>query len=335
MKIVHKDRQLDLVGWYTLIPKTGPTPVTLPIHTQILSYNESAVLLGFHPTDVINHSVGGKLPLTVYESNFEVDDPRAELDGDDKKMEDGDSALKLKFRELPYTVETGEAEMISMAFVAGGGGNATAVESKSKKPTQVADADPKGKRRVAAQAEHRKGPKREGTNTSTITAEPELLVLSREEDELISALTAKANAIKMLHSRIQLLTTYLERLPPSFQSGKPLPDGATKADGKHTIPSHSLLRSIQALVNRLELLVPSDIEAFQKEILHEENDVNLVSLINDVMQSVCDARIAGKRFTTVENAKYYGRRGGGGGGSGGDSLPGPLQFSLSARDMLS
>jgi COP9 signalosome complex subunit 6 len=34
----------------------------------------------------------------------------------------------LKFRELVYTIETGEVEMISVDFVARGGGNATAVE---------------------------------------------------------------------------------------------------------------------------------------------------------------------------------------------------------------
>lgn len=37
-------------------------------------------------------------------------------------------AKSVKFRELVYSVETGEAEMISVDFVARGGGNATAVE---------------------------------------------------------------------------------------------------------------------------------------------------------------------------------------------------------------
>lgn len=37
-------------------------------------------------------------------------------------------AKTIKFRELVYSVETGEAEMISVDFVARGGGNATAVE---------------------------------------------------------------------------------------------------------------------------------------------------------------------------------------------------------------
>jgi COP9 signalosome complex subunit 6 len=37
-------------------------------------------------------------------------------------------AKSTKFRELVYSIETGEAEMISVDFVARGGGNATAVE---------------------------------------------------------------------------------------------------------------------------------------------------------------------------------------------------------------
>ena len=44
-----------------------------------------------------------------------------------------DSPLDLRFRELPYSVETGEAEMICVDFVARGGGNATAVDGTVKK----------------------------------------------------------------------------------------------------------------------------------------------------------------------------------------------------------
>lgn len=35
------------------------------------------------------------------------------------------SQKDIRFRELPYSIETGEAEMISTSFVARGGGNAT------------------------------------------------------------------------------------------------------------------------------------------------------------------------------------------------------------------
>jgi COP9 signalosome complex subunit 6 len=40
-------------------------------------------------------------------------------------------AKSIKFKELVYSIETGEAEMISVDFVARGGGNATAVQGSA------------------------------------------------------------------------------------------------------------------------------------------------------------------------------------------------------------
>ncbi|KAI0014320.1 hypothetical protein F4779DRAFT_5411 [Xylariaceae sp. FL0662B] len=297
MKTIHKSPQLDLVGWYTVLPKSGPTPAVLPIHNWILSeHNESALLLAFHPEEAVQHSVGSKLPLTIYESNYEADEPKAAEQGEDKEMRDGEPPLKLKFRELPYSVETGEAEMISMDFVARGAGNATLVEpreqKKDAKPT--ADVDPKGKRRVDA-------PDAKDKDQET----PEH-ILSSEDEEMIAALTAKVNAIKMLQSRINLLTTYLERLPPSYISANNTTDPVP--EGQHTTPSHTILRSIQALVNRLSLLVPLDTEAYNLEMHSEANDVHLMELLNDVMQSVTEARGVGKKFSVVESAKHHNKK---------------------------
>ena len=78
------------------------------------------MLLAFHPSEL--HSSGGKLPLTIYESVYEgSEDAGRQMDIE------GEEALKLRFRELPCSTETGEAEMISVDFVARGGGNATAI----------------------------------------------------------------------------------------------------------------------------------------------------------------------------------------------------------------
>jgi len=32
VKDVHKSPALDLVGWYTILPTSGPQPIHLPIH---------------------------------------------------------------------------------------------------------------------------------------------------------------------------------------------------------------------------------------------------------------------------------------------------------------
>ncbi|RYP10254.1 hypothetical protein DL764_000746 [Monosporascus ibericus] len=294
MRQIHKSPQLDLVGWYTVLPRSGPTPSVLPIHNYLLAeHNESSLLLAFHPEEAVDHSIGSKLPLTIYESNYEVDEPKLDQ-GEDKEMRDGEPPLKLKFRELPYSVETGEAEMISMDFIARGAGTATVVEPREQKQPSE---DAKGKQ-----------PERKVEEE----AEADEYVLSRDDEEMIAALTAKLNAVKMLQSRINLLTTYLERLPPSYLTtdNPPGAEGAeSNASGSpHTIPSHTILRSVQALVNRLSLIVPSNTEAFEQEMLSEANDVHLMGLLNDIMQSMTEVRGVGKKFEVVDGAKNHNRK---------------------------
>ena len=141
-KDVHKVPPLELVGWFTTAPTAGPQPCHVPIHHQILcDYNETAVLLTFHPLAVSEGvAAGGKLPLTIYESvyvsvkadgqNIGQDHGRMEIEGQDVSLE---SQLELRFRELPYSIETGEAEMIGVDSLARGGGNATAGDADSKR----------------------------------------------------------------------------------------------------------------------------------------------------------------------------------------------------------
>jgi COP9 signalosome complex subunit 6 len=319
VKDVHKVPALDLVGWYTILPASGPQPIHLPVHRQILhSYNESAILLGFHPTAVIQRSLGGKLPITIYESNYEAEDSSAPDGGEDKEMKDGEPQLGLKFKELPYSVETGEAEMISVDFVARGGGNATAVDGATKKATPAStpeDVKGKGKTRAAKKSEE------EETDAPKID---EKNILSREDEELIASLTAKANAIKMLQSRIKLIAVYLQKLPPSYVSDT-VPEGVESDDTEYTPVNHSILRSIQALLTRLSLLIPADSTAFEHELLSEQNDVNLVSLLSTITNSIKDVRETGKKSAVVEAQKSMKSKGGERGmwdGAGGNGVMG-------------
>lgn len=275
MKEVHKSPMLDLVGWYSLSPISGPQPHHAAIQTKLSElYSESTIFLGFHNATVLDGSVGGKLPLTVYEVNVEPPEPNA---SEDVEMSDGQPAMKVTFKELPYSVETGEAEMISIDFVAKGGGNAAAVPTAAKKP--------KGKKKAEALQ------KAESLDDQDI--------LSREDDELVASLTAKANAVRMLRSRIDLITAYLEKLPPSYRSPGTVEASAEQGED-HTPVDHSILRSIQALLNRLPLLIPSDNAAFNQELLAEENDVHLVALLSSLTESIKEAREAGQKFAVVE-----------------------------------
>ncbi|MCJ1253881.1 hypothetical protein MMC24_001695 [Lignoscripta atroalba] len=307
-KDVHKDPALELVGWFTTAPVSGPQLQHIPIHQQIMhTYNESAVLLAFHPTTVLDGAtIGGKLPLTIYESVYESEKSVEQNGGDgDRSMQvDGqDSALDFKFRELPYSVETGEAEMISVDFVARGGGNATAVNSTTKaggtsQASQTPIAEPKGK---------------EKSSPKEVNGVDDSSLLSAEDEELIASLTTRANAIKMLHSRIQLLKSYLSHLPPCYlttpPSQTPLPTSPT-----HQPPTeihHPLLRSIQALINRLPLLMPADQSSFERESLAEKSDVSLVTLLGSLSNNVKDARELGRKFGIVEHSRQsLNKRGG-------------------------
>lgn len=139
-KDVHKGPALELVGWFTATPPTGPDTQHVPIHQQIIqNYNETAVLLAFHPSKVLAEAgQGGRLPFTIYESIYESTkgagkSGRHDTDGDQSMDVDGqETPSDLKFRELTYSIETGEAEMIGVDFVARGGGNATNVDTSTK-----------------------------------------------------------------------------------------------------------------------------------------------------------------------------------------------------------
>jgi len=368
VRTVHKDRSLDLVGWFTLMPSAGPAPNVLAIHTQILdNLNDAAVLLGFSPAELLKARAGGRLPIAVYESNYEPDASTAAAtndDGQDTTMADGTKAqqqppkLCLKFRELPYTVETDEAEMISMAHVAQGGANASATPIQQQRQL--------GKQAKQKSPEHPRGSEHDHTNASKqmpIPADPANRMKRRavemtqghdaasessgsvaassskaqerkpeveqrasdtlrlDEEETIVALTTKANAVMMLQSRIRLLISYLDALPQSCSPDEEMTDApggpdatastdATTATPEASVPvqpSASILRRLQALVTRLHLVVPSDVDAFRAEIARESDAVQLMVRLGGVVEHISAAWEVGKRYAIVEQSRLKAR----------------------------
>ncbi|KAL9018861.1 MAG: hypothetical protein Q9185_003832, partial [Variospora sp. 1 TL-2023] len=292
-KDVHKEPALELVGWFTTAPITGPETHHVPIHQQIIhDYNETAVLLAFHPTEVLaGASQSGRLPLTIYESVYESTQNAGKAANNEAEadrsmdIDVAEGPLDLRFRELPYSVETGEAEMIGVDFVARGGGNATNIDSPAKQ---------KGKEKSPKDS---KSPQQESKTLNDTS------LLSPEDEELITSLTARANAVKMLHTRIQLLKSYLTTLPPSYltsASYTPAPAAEEEAEPTSTTPpapiDHSILRSIQALIHRLPLLIPADGTAFEHESLAEKSDVSLVALLGDLTKGTKNMREMGRKF---------------------------------------
>ncbi|KAF2144078.1 uncharacterized protein K452DRAFT_223752 [Aplosporella prunicola CBS 121167] len=292
-KTVYKSPALDLVGWFTLGAPSGPSLHHLPVHEYFhFTHNESALLLLFHPESVLEgNATGGKLPLTIYESvwegSSESNDQSAAMDidggtqGQDKK---------LKFRDLVYSVETGEAEMIAVDFVAQGGGNATAVDTSK---AGAGESSSKGKSKGKSKAES----ERESAAANG-TAPDGSVALTSEDEELLASLTAKANAIKMLRARINLLEIYISKLPPSYLTDAILPvEPTTEA------PNYEILRSIQSLLSRLPLLTPLDRTTFAREAAEQRSDVELTNMLASITGSVFATSELGKKFSIVEMAR--------------------------------
>ena len=176
-KDVHKAPALDLVGWWTTCPTSGPTAPMLSVHREIMrGYNESALLLAFHPTKIIEgKTVGGKLPLTIYESVYESGKSGESETKAEMQIDGEEGNLEFRFRELGYEVVTGEAEMISVDFVARGSGNAGVVDGSAK--TAKVDAKKKkeelgkGKGKANVVESKKEGPVAE--DSSVLSAEDE------------------------------------------------------------------------------------------------------------------------------------------------------------------
>jgi COP9 signalosome complex subunit 6 len=326
-KDVHKLPALELAGWFTLCPESGPTPAYLPIHKQFLAQNESALLLTFHPSAISSSSssnINGKLPLTVYETIYEGEPTKQ----DDSMQIDGEDTSGLRFRSIPYTIETDETEMIAVDYVAKGGGNAAAGTNldADAAPSQEAieRQDKKGKRRADEPPEAKKA-----VNDTTSTN-----ILNSEEEDQIASLTTRLNSVRMLQSRLSLLSTYISSLPTP---------NATDSESESSIdPTHlPHLRNIKALITRLSLLTPHSetsepilstttnpftstptqpqVDPLTHAQKAQTNDVNLSSLLALLGQDIQCLSEVGRKFAIVDNTRQgKGKKmGPGGGGSGG------------------
>jgi COP9 signalosome complex subunit 6 len=131
----------------------------------------------------------------------------------------------------------------------------------------------------------------------------------------MSSLTAKYNAIKMLHQRINLIKAYLAELPPSY-----LTDTSIPAGGPSDPPlNHQLLRSISSMISRLPLLAPPTHKTIQPSssipmavtqqsslataASQEQSDVQLISLLASLTRSVAQAKELGDKYSIVQKAK--------------------------------
>jgi COP9 signalosome complex subunit 6 len=325
---VHKIPALELVGWFTLCPETGPTAALIPIQTQVTRYcNETALLLAVHPSTISTSNApnsNGKLPLTIYETAIESDHGK----GEEAMQVDSEDNTVIKFRPLPYVIETDETEMIAIDYVAKGAGSAAAVhagdEGKSSKETKE-PTDDKGKKRADEP----------GSVLLANGADEAANLLSAEEEDQIAGITTRLNSVRMLQSRLSLLSTFIRSQAPSYLTDPNIPLCKTSPDATQ-LPH---LRNIQALLTRLSLLTPSFDDAHETTTtstaadsltsasLSQSNDVALSSLLAILGQDVQGLSELGRKFASVEQERAKKGKGKGGMGPGGFGSMGEFESS--------
>lgn len=300
-KDVHKNPVLEVVGWFTLCPVDGPLPEHAILHKQLTNlYSESGIMLAIHPTE-FNAMQGtkGKLPVSVYESLPDTDLPMS----DGAMQVDGSDVGGMRFRSIPYVVETDETEMIAINYVAKGAGSAAAITQTAQSTSKTAP------RSTDEDGENKSAEKKETPVSQRVPT------LTAEEEDQIAGMTTRLNSVRMLQERLQLLSRLVEGIPPSYisdQSIALLPSSPT--------PEHlSHLRNIQALLSRLSLLTPAgqiEAETLKEAGRAQSNDVALTSILSLLGQDIQGLSELGRKFLTVEQSKASRNKGKGGFGQG-------------------
>ncbi|OCT54848.1 COP9 signalosome complex subunit 6 [Cladophialophora carrionii] len=296
-KDVHKAPALEFVGWFALCPSDGPLPEFVSLQKQAITfYSDNAILLALHPEAIaVEAPTGGKLPITVYESVID-----AEPKDEGSMQVDGHETSVIKFRPLPYSIDTDETEMIAIDYIAKGAGSAAAIDDTpiAVQPSEALPADKKGKKRA--------DPSPEAVETKpTNGVEEPLKTLTAEEEDQIAGITTRLNSVKMLQSRLALIQTFVQSLPTSYLSSPP------SSESVFPDPAHlPHLRNIQALLTRLALLTPpsdgsstSAKKALASASLSQSNDVSLASILSLLGQDIQSLSELGRKFSTVESNK--------------------------------
>ncbi|KJA26121.1 hypothetical protein HYPSUDRAFT_36994 [Hypholoma sublateritium FD-334 SS-4] len=107
---------LEFIGWYTVTPR--PSVHHIALHEQFTGYCSTPLLLILQPSLALvsasSSDVNAQtLPFKAYEPTIELRDRKS----------------RSVYIEVPYNVETGEAERIAVDWTARGGGGGTSLES--------------------------------------------------------------------------------------------------------------------------------------------------------------------------------------------------------------
>ncbi|KAI5303989.1 hypothetical protein KEM56_006986 [Ascosphaera pollenicola] len=266
---VYQNPPLELLGWYTVSPESGPTHEILPIHRHILKkYNQDAVLLAFHPSQMLDPSkqAAGKLPVTVYESVWE--DEQTHSSSAQPPASGQPSSLQIRLRELPNSMETDDTEMIAINTLSKGGDDAS------------------------QSCDYPGNQGQENTLNSKRNS-----VLNREEEDMISSLQTRLGALNTLNSRLELIVTYLQSVSPELQDG-------TGGPAQQRGVSRQLLRQTSSLISNLSLVgPPSDSGAPPTTSVTQFHDADMLEILTNLCQIVSDLPKISTSLASYEDSK--------------------------------
>jgi COP9 signalosome complex subunit 6 len=121
---------------------------------------------------------------------------------------------------------------------------------------------------------------------------------------VIISLLAKANAIKMLKSRLAVITAFLQSQAPPNGSASYLTDASIPKSSSTLGPADlEIIRSAAALSSQLNLVPPSDLLAFDEELIKEQTNVELVVLLSTLTKRVNEVVALGNRRALMERGK--------------------------------
>lgn len=339
----------DLLGWFTTTdsPQFLPSSPHVAAHQDLLQYNESLVLLVLNPSPAAALGGGGKLPLAIYESIYEAE---ADTDGEADNAATTAAAaaapatatgtatatataattatanltMGLKFVPLNFTIESGEAEMIGMDFVAKGACNASSVpnsaiaaasalsasagtmagtplaaitttQGKSPEPTNTS----KGKEKEREDKREDKKEKEkvkegeQGKDKEKGKERGKDKDKDKESSGKVDVGPQNDELIANLTAKKNAITMLNARIKLLLHYLQNPPDG---------IPNHQILREIRSLTHsRLPLLRPAESHAFEQERLAAEGDVNLVVLLGAVTRSLEEVRSVGRKSAGIDH----------------------------------
>jgi COP9 signalosome complex subunit 6 len=198
--------------------------------------------------------------------------------------------------------------MIAINYVAKGAGNAATSGSgeQAVSPGAAERAEKKGKKKADASLDT-EASITDGTKESSS-------ILTPEEEDQIAGLTTRLNSVRMLQSRLSLLSKFLQQQKPSYLSDLSLPLTAS-APHPDQLPH---LRNIQALLTRLNLLTPKASATTADTLLSasattadtlllashaQNNDVQLSQLLALLGEDIQNMGEMGRKFAAVESAK--------------------------------